>query len=481
MEFTEILPQLTPDVQVETDWAGGLETLPSGKKRLLLMGQSLSTGSEVVPTTVVTSNIRRVTSVAKAIAYWGKGSTLAMMCEAALKEAPTATIYGTPYKWGTAAVAATGLVVVTGTASGSGELKVRIAGQLLRVGIATTDTPTIIGAALAGAINALPNGPTTAVNTTGSVALTARNVGTSGNLVKVRAEITPGITSTVAVTPMASGATDGDVSVQLAVVEPERWHLIAIDASDATALGLLKTHIEAQSKPALKKWGFVIGAHVGTAATCQTLANTLDSYRVQIVWHQGSDQPPYILAAVFAAARAKYDCKPSLDDEELLGITPAYDTAVWPAPGDIEEALEEGIVVLEPRRESGKVTVVRSVVTRQTLPLAYRDHMIAEKSDYTDETLLARFAYYKGKTLKTASPAGNPSTVTPAKAVAIMNGALFDLDNLDILQGVKTAIAAGYNVAEANATDPDRIDLGCQFYPSRTAHFIAIKKTYVTG
>ena len=84
IEFDTILPQYTPDVQVETDWTSGSAGLPNDKKTLLLMGQQLSTGSLTVPTGSNVQTPRRITSTTQAIGLYGKGSTLAVMCEYAL-------------------------------------------------------------------------------------------------------------------------------------------------------------------------------------------------------------------------------------------------------------------------------------------------------------------------------------------------------------------------------------------------------------
>jgi phage tail sheath gpL-like len=481
IEFDQIIDQLTPDIQVETDWTSGSAGLPNDKKVLLLMGQCLATGSIGVPTGVVVKTPQRITSTAKAIALFGKGSNLAVMCEYALKAAPRATIYAVPYKAGTTPVAATGTVTLATNASSSGELRCWVMGEKFVVGIASGDTPTIVAAALVATINAHPNLPLTAGAVAGVITLTARIGGLEQNSIPYRTKITcTGMTSVDTGAFLAGGTVAGDPTTQLAAMVADRYHLIALECQDGTAIGAGKTHIETACTPAEKRWGYLIAACTGDASAQQTLGNTLDSYRVQIACLEKSERPVYVVAAVFAARRALYDCKPSLDDETLPGLLAPYDESVWPGVGEVETALEEGLTPLRPVRATGGVQVVRSVHTRQTTPLSYRDHTIAEKSDYTDLSVINGMAVYKGKTLKSASPPGQPSTITPDRAKAKLGRILKALDKEDVLQGVEAAVAAGEVQAAVNTTTPTRLDCAFPFYPTQTAHQIMMRKTYVT-
>jgi phage tail sheath gpL-like len=482
IDFKTIQDQLTPDVQVETNWTIGSAGLPNDNKKLLLMGQMLSTGSEGVPLTTDTKPIRRITSTQQGIDYYGKGSTLAVMIEYALKASPRAKIYAMPYKAGSTPVAADEDIVLATNATGNGEVKFYIMGERFAVGIATGDTPTVVGDAMVALINAHPNLPVTAANVTGTVTITARNAGLPSNSIAIRSEITAGIgmTSTDGAAVLSGGTVAGDPSVQMPVAEAQRFHLMAIESDDATEVAVMMDHQEAASTPAEKRWGLGICGSTDTAANTQTLANGFDSYRAQVVWQENADKPIFVLAAVFAAQRAAYGPRESMDGEVLKNIPAPFDEAAWPNVADIETALEEGIVVLKPNRDSGTSEVVRSVITRQTAPITYRDHMIAEKSDYTDLSIIAAMVVYKGKTLKSASPPGLASTITPTRAVAKVARTLRALDREDILQGVATAVSEGRIYAEVNSSNVTRLDVAFPFFPTQTAHQIMCLKTYET-
>lgn len=121
-----------------------------------------------------------------------------------------------------AGVKATGTIAISGSPTEAGYLNVYIAGDLYQIAVSTTSTPTTLGDALVAAMAADTGCPLVGVNTTGSVAVTAKAKGTFYNDVNMSlnwgvGEKTPaGLTVTV--TPMASGATDPTVSTVLTLL-----------------------------------------------------------------------------------------------------------------------------------------------------------------------------------------------------------------------------------------------------------------------
>ena len=476
IDFQSILPQLTPGVQVETDWTGGRTGLGVDEKKLLLLGHKTSAGSAAL------GAVQSITSRAQAILLFGAGSDLACMCETALSIAPMSPIFAVAYAEGT--TAATGTVAFTGTsATAPGAAVITIGGRRFQVGIAKTDTPTIIGAALVALITAHPNCPVTAVNTTGSVALTHSTKGTHGNSVLTSGTCTaPGITLTI--TQLANGATDGTPATTLAGVEGDRYHLVAHNLQDIVTVPLLVTDREKQSGVAVQKWGMGIVGCTGTRGTAETLQGTsgVHSYRLQLVWLNGCQRPCYELAAAFAALRATKAANVSLDDLTLAGFAPALNETLWPNAAEIEAALRSGLTPLRPLRD-GTVQVVRSIVAQTQASSPYLiDHMPIEISDYADENLIRTLTLRaKGKRLKSGSPAGSPGTMTPQRINAIANEVFYLLDKNDYLQGVQDAVKAGLDFTVINSIDPNRTDTAMRFWPIAFAHFCAVKKNYVTS
>lgn len=476
--FDEILPQFTPDVQVETDLTGQLSGIPIDRKKVLLVGHATTAGSATA------NQVYQLYGVNHAIELFGIGSDVAVMAEQFLRNSPRSPLFGVSYAEGGAAVAGSGTVTLATSATGAGTLKVWICGKLFQVGIANADTPTDVGDLIAAAINAASNFPVTAANATGVVTLTHRTKGPHGNSVKYRSEITSGIgmTATDAGSAFTAGATEGDPTTALANAEGDRYHLVVLNTyDDDVTLGVLQDDREQQSGVAVQKWGLGIAGHNGTATEAQTLATSIDSYRIQIFHLAGADQPSYWLAAAFAGLRAKKAANLPLDYQVVKGITAPYDEASWPTAAETEACLEGGVTEAKPLR-SGDVQVVRSVICRQTAPIAFRDHQVAEISDYTDESIINTFRLrLLGKPLKEGSPPGTPTTVTPDRATRVLNQVLKTLDKMDYLQGVELSIAAGHNFAEVNAQDPNRIDTAFDYWPVASAHFFACKKSYITS
>jgi phage tail sheath gpL-like len=477
LTFSELAGDiLVPTVAVETDLASSAVSLPSLSKRLLLTGYKTSAGSAAV------STVHRVTTLKKAIGLFGIGSQLAVMFEAALRVSRSIPIYCMAVVE-SGGVAASGTVTLATNATGSGTLSVWVAGRLFRVGFEKDDTPTVVGDALEAAINAHPNLPVTANNTAGAVVLTARNKGLGGNTIRYRSTITPsvGMTSTDTGAVFTSGTLEGDPTAALATIEGQRFHHICSFCSDDTAFGKYKTHVAKVSSALEQQWCFASCATTAAVSDATTLTTALDDYRTQVVHLESADQPEYEIAAAFAALRCKIvNRNQTLDYLELPGITAPFAEDKWPTRADEQAALEGGVVPLRPMR-NGTVVVVRNVVSRKTSP-AFRDAEPMEISDYIDEDLISNaMTKFKGQALKVSSPAGTPNVLTPDRFLVFLHERMRIWDTvLDYTQGAETDIKAGRTVAEQNAQDTCRLDVGYPFRPVFGAHVIAIRKDFTT-
>lgn len=127
---------------------------------------------------------------------------------------------------------ATGTIAFSGTATEAGTLTVYI--DSIRNGkyslsVAVGDTADTIGTALETLITANTYSPVSAVNTSGSVALTAVNDGTQGNTIGIKIDgSVAGISATL--TAMASGATDPVLTSLFDPVADKRYTTIIYPA-----------------------------------------------------------------------------------------------------------------------------------------------------------------------------------------------------------------------------------------------------------
>lgn len=211
-------------------------------------------------------------------------------------------------------VDATGTFAVTGTATEAGTLTV-IAGSernhKYSIAVASGDTATVVGDAIAAAITADTNAPVSASNTTGTVTITAENAGTYGNSIplEVRGEVA-GISTTV--TGMASGATDPVLTSVFDVIGQNRYQAIVWPYPNDTAVlrALLDPRFNADGR-VLDGVGFT--ALNDTLGNLTTLGDGLNSQSLVIFGgkqesetnYKGGDivEIPMVKAAVFAGYR----------------------------------------------------------------------------------------------------------------------------------------------------------------------------------
>lgn len=180
-------------------------------------------------------------------------------------------------------VAASGTVAFTATPTESGTLYITVGSYInnrYEIPVTTSSTATTLGDALEAAITADTNSPVTAVNTTGSVALTAKNKGTEGNGIGLRVEgYVAGVS--IALTAFASGATDPSLSGVLDKIDQSRYDII----TELAFLSTVKTHLESKfnaSNQVLDGLGFVCNmdtyANLQTALAAGTLASQVICY-----------------------------------------------------------------------------------------------------------------------------------------------------------------------------------------------------------
>lgn len=182
-----------------------------------------------------------------------------------------------------AGTGATGTVLFAGTATESGTITVNIASATnysFDVSVASGDTATVVGDSLEALVTADANSPTDAVNTAGSVALTAVNLGTYGNNfgLSIEGEVA-GIT--VALTAFSGGATDPTLTGVFDVVGTTRYQHIVWPYEDELSelTGFLDPRFNVNND-VLDGIGFT--ASVGTLTTELALANAENSQSLVI-------------------------------------------------------------------------------------------------------------------------------------------------------------------------------------------------------
>lgn len=202
-------------------------TISNAPQKILVVGQQ--TGSTYTSGQLVESIGNDNTEIAAI----GNGSHLGEMLRRIKQVNQVTRVDAIPLDDNGSAVDATGSIAFSGTATAAGTITINIGSRndhSYDIAIAIGDTATEVGDALVTAIGADTYAIVTAVNTTGSVALTAKNGGTVGNQIGLESDGTvAGISVTV--TAMSSGATDPVLTNLFDVVGDERYQTVIFPGS----------------------------------------------------------------------------------------------------------------------------------------------------------------------------------------------------------------------------------------------------------
>ncbi|MDX2094362.1 MAG: phage tail sheath C-terminal domain-containing protein [Alphaproteobacteria bacterium] len=280
----------------------GLSQYPT---KALVVGQKLVSGTATPLTPYLITNI----DTAKTL--FGAGSQLTHMLEK-FKEADNfLEVWGIAQIDNAIGVQATGKLSITGPATGAGTIELYVAGRKVQIGVAAAATASTIATAVADAINALTSLPVTAaVNGINNyeVDVTARHKGVNGNAIDLRVnfyqdEILPAGVG-VAITDMANGATNPDLSVVFAALGDD-WYTDIISAYNDTAnLVVLENALSDRFGPLKMLEGHGYIAYSDTHSNLVTKGQGRNSPHVSAIGAKGSPTPTYEWAASLGAVCA---------------------------------------------------------------------------------------------------------------------------------------------------------------------------------
>ncbi len=270
------IPQLrTPFVYVEFDSSRASQGPSLLKYQNLLIGQRTSTG------TVAEAIIKKVTSADQAGLYFGVGSMLHRMAIAWFLNNNLSDCYMAALDDDGSAIDATGTFTISGAATAAGVVYTYIGGTRITAAVDSGDAPTIVGDALAAAINADTSLPVTAANAIGTVTVTAKNGGEVGNDIDLRinyndGEVLPaGIDC--AVVGMASGAANPDIQDVIDIMGDTWYNLIVCPFNDATNLTAIETELDNRFGPTKQIDGLYLTAKNGELGDLETFGNGRNS------------------------------------------------------------------------------------------------------------------------------------------------------------------------------------------------------------
>lgn len=377
-----------PFLYVEFDSSRAFQGPSLLKYKVLLMGQRLTTG--IRPQLAVD----KITSYDQATSLYGAGSQLARQFKAFFLNNKISDVYGCSLDDAGAGVASTGTFVIGGAATAIGSYVAYVAGERVPVSVASGATADQIGIALAAAINADTGKPVTAVNVAGTVTITAKNAGESGNDIDLRInyysgeELPAGITCTV--NAMSGGSNNPLLSSIISILGDEWYNVFSAPYWDATNLNAMEVELADRFGPLRMIDGLYVTSRRGTVGTLSAWGDSENSPHVVSMHSEGIPGWSAEVASALAgelAKEAQADPARPFQTLELTGILPPAITDRFTL-ADNNSLLYDGISTFYVDN-GGKVRIQRTITMYQTNALG------AEDIAYLDANTLFTLMYLR--------------------------------------------------------------------------------------
>lgn len=357
-----------------------------------LIGPQLATGKATANQPIL------VPDAGYAAAMFGAGSALADMVDVYRQNDTYGELWCIPLRPGGTPASATGSVAVAGTATGAGTLALYIGGDLFQVAVASGATAATVATAIAAAITADPNALVNAVAASATVNLTAKQDGTSGNLITISTaykgmaaqEVNPpGLTFTL--TQMSGGSGVLDVTPAFNAMGDDVYDFIGLSAADTAVLdaaGQAMNDLTGRWAWDRQIYGHCFAAKVDTAANLLTFGRTRNDQHISLMGVAPSASVDWRHAAALTAQAAiglRNDPARPLQTLPLIGV-------LAPQRGNrfslstVNTLLYAGVA--QEKEVSGVVQISRCVTTYQKNAWGQPD------PSYLDVTTLATLQYF---------------------------------------------------------------------------------------
>lgn len=289
----------TPRISVSMNWASGSPTSGANDYSVILVGNKLSSGSALDSTIYGPQDF---SDVAKAVQLFGDGSELASMVRKFLSSNKSSALYAIAVPED--GYQSSGHIVVSGSATSSTTLTIRIGESSLLLGVSSGDSATAIGDAIAALINSKTFLPVTASNTAGDVTLTSKQKGERTNKIKVSISSSSSFGSTISpLTPtaMSGGSGVDDITDATSVIDGNWFYSIVCSMEDDTNLGELKDFLREQEDPNVGRRMRGFAGCTSSLGTAITSATSLNYERMCLVYQYNCEVQAHDLAVAVAA------------------------------------------------------------------------------------------------------------------------------------------------------------------------------------
>ncbi|NWB74240.1 phage tail sheath subtilisin-like domain-containing protein [Pseudomonas sp. G5001] len=416
-----------------------------------------------------------VSSAAMAKRIGGQGSMLASMYETFRKSDPVGEIWCLPLH-STEGSAAKAELKLTGAATQGGILSLYVGGTRVQATVINGATAAVAATALALKINASADLPVSAVAADGTVTLTAKWTGESGNDISLQlnrlgqsnGEQTPdGLTAVLG--KMAAGAGVPDQLAALAALGDEPFEFICMPWADTTSLNAWQAVMDDNSGRwswAKQLFGHVYTAKRGTIGTLVAAGQGRNDQHVTIqAMEPGVPQPFWVQAAALAARTAVFisaDASRPTQSGSLPGLDPAEASERFTLT-ERQSLLNYGIATAY--YEGGYVRIQRAITTYQKNAFGQADNSYLDSETLHQSAFIVRrlqsvitskYGRHKLAADGTRFGAGQP-IVTPS---TIRGELIAQYAKLELEGHVENAeLFAEHLIVERDSQDPSRVNV----------------------
>ena len=421
-----------PGVYAEWNTKLAVRNLPTNKQRVCIIAQHNNAALGAL------TELENVFSAADVAAKYGAGSMAHLMVLAAINAYAYADLSLITVADNSAGKAAGGTLTLGGTADTQGVLRLGIANaDTLTIAVAANDSAATVAAAVKAAVDAAPDLPVTATVAGGVVTFSAKNKGTAGNSIRLRASNTAEAL-TVAVTAMTGGDANPDIGPALTAIVAEGHDIIACGVNDETNLLKLRSHLETVASPMEKRWAVGVCGHSGTLSQATTLSGKLNHGHIVNAWYRGTPSLPFELAAAFAAVMAsEEDPARPLNTLPLTGIG-VCDSRDKTMRTEQENALYNGVCPIETSPDGSRAQIVRAITTYTQTANGTADESLLDVTTVRTLIYVSRACVDR---IALRFPRDKLSNRTPARVRSELIDVLMRCEELEIVEEVEANLA----------------------------------------
>ena len=446
-----------PGEYVEVAFSQGPASLATSADAILVIGNMLTTGAGAEATLYGPDTTVPMTGEADAAAIFGNGAELHRQLRQIYKLNKTTPVYAIACAENGSGVAGTCAITITGTATGSGAIRIYLDDEFVDTGFVTGDTPTVMAAAAIVQINSRTHWMATAGASAGVITLTSKQKGPRANLSTAFARVIPftgtGVTvSPVVPTAFASGAGIDSVTAVLAAVVAKKFYYIVPAHVDSANLILVHAQLVSQALPVTGIRQRMVCSSKDSLANAITIVDALNGARAELVWLAESNIPPPELAAKAAAVytlgesstipRLNFNSYGEGDGEPWSVSAPLSGAA--PTRSQIYAALNAGVTPIGVR-SARSTYLVKRVTTRYktgaVVDYRIRDpHKVLISDRYATALVTKAALQLRGKSIGNDPVKNEPSpgatVATPRVVKAMIDTVTVAYGNDDLLQNV---------------------------------------------